>query len=120
MLALSMASTSEILHLGKSLGISPELLSSIMKSSSGNNWCIEKYNPVPGVMPTSPASKNYVPGFGVQLMLKDVKLAVDAAREKNVHLTMGETVRKLYTEVVDNPELKDKDFSVIYKHVSSH
>ncbi|MES2947608.1 MAG: alcohol dehydrogenase catalytic domain-containing protein [Pseudomonadota bacterium] len=50
-----------------------------MRRSSGGNWALEKYNPVPGVMETAPASKGYAGGFGTDLMLKDLGLAQDSA-----------------------------------------
>ena len=57
----------------------PKVLSEIMRRSSGGNWALEKYNPLPGVMETAPASKGYAGGFGTDLMLKDLGLAQENA-----------------------------------------
>jgi 3-hydroxyisobutyrate dehydrogenase len=72
LLGILMIGTSEALALGVANGLDPKVLSEIMRRSSGGNWALEKYNPMPGVMETSPASKNYAGGFGTDLMLKDL------------------------------------------------
>ncbi|RYF33691.1 MAG: 3-hydroxyisobutyrate dehydrogenase, partial [Comamonadaceae bacterium] len=74
LLGILMIGTSEALALGVANGIDPKVLSEIMRRSSGGNWALEKYNPMPGVMETSPSSKNYAGGFGTDLMLKDLGL----------------------------------------------
>jgi len=72
LLAIHMIGTSEALNLGQKLGLDAKLLTQIINSSSGRNWSSEMYNPVPGVMPNSAASRNYEGGFGAALMLKDL------------------------------------------------
>jgi len=68
LLGILMIGTSEALSLGKANGLDLAALSEIMRLSSGGNWALEKYNPVPGIMPNAPASKDYAGGFGVDLM----------------------------------------------------
>ncbi|OED40340.1 3-hydroxyisobutyrate dehydrogenase [Endozoicomonas sp. (ex Bugula neritina AB1)] len=96
LLAILMTGTSEALKLGMDNGLKPEVLSDIMKSSSGGNWVLEKYNPVPGVMPEAPSSKQYQGGFMTGLMLKDLNLALSAAHESKTATPMGAMAENLY------------------------
>ncbi len=82
-LAIEMIGISEALSLGKTLGMDEKILTNIMKVSSSRCWSIDTYNPVPGVMENVPASRNYDGGFACDLMLKDVKIAVEVAKEVN-------------------------------------
>ena len=74
------------------------LLSEIMLASSGRNWSLEVYNPYPGVMENAPASKDYKPGFMVDLMVKDLGLAMEIAGSSDVDNPMGQLAKKLYTQ----------------------
>jgi len=97
LLAIHMIGTSEALSMGARSGLDPAALSEIFKASSGRNWSVEVYNPYPGVMPTAPSSNDYAPGFMVDLMCKDLGLALDIASESNLNLPMGELASSLYT-----------------------
>lgn len=97
LLGILMAGTSEALSLGVANGLDPKVLSEIMAKSSGRNWVTELYNPWPGVMPNTPASKDYAGGFGVDLMLKDLGLAAEAALHTNAATPLGELARNLYS-----------------------
>eukprot|EP00178_Gracilaria_changii_P008148 TRINITY_DN25134_c0_g1_i1.p1 TRINITY_DN25134_c0_g1~~TRINITY_DN25134_c0_g1_i1.p1 ORF type:complete len:104 (+),score=3.95 TRINITY_DN25134_c0_g1_i1:312-623(+) len=79
-LAIQMVSAAEALALGKSLGMDSKILTNIMKVSSSRCWSVDTYNPVPGVLEGVPANKNYDVGFACDLMLKDLRLAVEAAK----------------------------------------
>lgn len=96
MLGILMAGTAEALNLGVAHGLDPKVLSEIMSKSSGRNWALEVYNPWPGVMENAPASKGYAGGFGVDLMLKDLGLALEAAVSSKVATPMGAQARGLY------------------------
>ncbi len=96
LLAIQMIGTSEALALGIASGLDPKVLSEIMKQSSGGNWVLEKYNPVPNVMETTPASKGYAGGFGTDLMLKDLGLALAAAVSARASTPLGSLARSLY------------------------
>lgn len=96
LLAIQMIGTSEALALGIASGLDPKVLSEVMKRSSGGNWVLEKYNPVPGVVETAPASKGYAGGFGTDLMLKDLGLALDAAVTARASAPLGSLARSLY------------------------
>ncbi|ARP94248.1 3-hydroxyisobutyrate dehydrogenase [Bordetella genomosp. 13] len=96
LLGILMAGTSEALALGVANGLDPKVLSDIIAKSSGRNWATELYNPWPGVMPNVPASKDYAGGFGVDLMLKDLGLAAEAALAARAAVPLGELARNLY------------------------
>jgi len=96
LLGIAMAGTAEALALGVANGLDPKVLSEIISKSSGCNWSIEKYNPWPGVMENVPASKGYAGGFGVDLMLKDLGLASEAAINTGSVIALGELARNLF------------------------
>ncbi|OZI49712.1 3-hydroxyisobutyrate dehydrogenase [Bordetella genomosp. 4] len=97
LLGILMAGTSEALALGVANGLDPKVLSDIIAKSSGRNWATELYNPWPGVMENTPASKGYAGGFGVDLMLKDLGLAAEAALSSRSSIPLGELARNLYS-----------------------
>ncbi|WKE66843.1 3-hydroxyisobutyrate dehydrogenase [Gallaecimonas kandeliae] len=110
LLSVLMAGTCESLKLGMAHGLDPKVLSDIMKVSSGGNWVLEKYNPVPGVMENAPASKGYQGGFMSQLMSKDLELAMGAAGEVAAPVPMGALARSLY-QMHNKKGNGTKDFS---------
>lgn len=97
LLGILMAGTAEALALGAANGLDPKVLSDIIAKSSGRNWATELYNPWPGVMDQAPASKDYAGGFGVDLMLKDLGLAAEAALSTRASTPLGELARNLYS-----------------------
>ena len=96
LLAIHMIGTCEALEMGARNGLDPKVLSEIMLASSGRNWSLEVYNPYPGVMPTAPASKDYQPGFMVDLMVKDLGLAMEIAQQCGIDNAMGKMAIELY------------------------
>lgn len=96
LLAIHMIGTAEALNLGVANGMDPAVLSAIMKQSSGDNWSLQKYNPMPGVMDGVPASRGYSGGFGSDLMLKDLGLAEEAALAAGAAIPLGGLARQLY------------------------
>ena len=96
LLAVQMTATAEALALGAAEGLDPETLSAIMQRSSGGNWPLNVYNPWPGVMEGVPASRGYEGGFLVDLMIKDLELALDAATGSGTPIAMGALARNLY------------------------
>ena len=112
LLSVLMVGTSEALSLGVDNGLDPSVLSDIMLASSGRNWTLEVYNPYPGVMDTAPASNDYKPGFMVDLMCKDLGLALEAASGSRSATPMGELASKLYTAHQDSGN-GQMDFSSI-------
>jgi 3-hydroxyisobutyrate dehydrogenase len=96
LLGILMIGTSEAIALGVANGLDPKVLSEIMRRSSGGNWALEKYNPLPGVMENAPASKGYAGGFGTDLMLKDLGLAQENAAAVRAATPLGGLARNLY------------------------
>ncbi|MBY0358223.1 MAG: 3-hydroxyisobutyrate dehydrogenase [Candidatus Obscuribacterales bacterium] len=96
LLSILMIGTSEALNLGVANGLDPKVLSEIMQKSSGRNWALEIYNPYPGVMDGTPASREYVGGFAVDLMAKDLGLAIEAGLQTHTTTPLGSTAFDLY------------------------
>lgn len=112
LLSVLMAGTCEALRLGIDNGLDASKLSEIMLASSGRNWTLEVYNPCPGVMATAPASNHFNPGFMVDLMCKDLGLAMDTAALTQSSTPMGALARSLYVAHQSNGN-GQKDFSSI-------
>ena len=113
-LAVSMAAVAEACNLGIRLGMSAAKLAAIMNASTARCWASDTYHPVPGVMPAVPSSREYSGGFGSELMMKDLGLALQAADTAGVRLEMGESVLQLYQRVKERG-WGGKDFSVVYE-----
>jgi 3-hydroxyisobutyrate dehydrogenase len=96
LLAIHMIGTCEALQLGADHGLDPKVLSEIMLASSGRNWSLELYNPWPGVMENVPASRDYAGGFAVNLMNKDLGLAIEAAMDSGTNTPLGALAKSLY------------------------
>jgi len=118
LLGILMAGTAEALALGIANGLDPQVLSDIMNKSSGRNWALELYNPIPGVMENVPASRAYSGGFGVDLMLKDLGLAAETALNAHAAIPLGELTRNLYA-VHSNAGSGALDFSSIVNLIQS-
>jgi 3-hydroxyisobutyrate dehydrogenase len=110
LLGISMIGTSEAMNLGVSLGMDPKILAGIINTSSGRCWSSDTYNPYPGVMENVPASRGYSGGFGGDLMLKDLGLAVDAARAAKQPVMLGAAAQQVYQMMSSHGD-GGKDFS---------
>ena len=117
LLAVHMIGTCEALQMGVNNGLDPKVLSDIMLKSSGRNWSLEVYNPYPGVMENVPSSNDYKPGFMTNLMLKDLGLAMDAAKQSGSAVPMGALAQSLYTVLKHNDERDGlSDFSSVLSY----
>lgn len=116
-LGISMAAVSEAMLLGQQLGVDPKILARIINTSSGRCWSSDTYNPVPGVMPNVPSSRGYSGGFAVDLMAKDVSLAVAAANALKTPLPMGGPALQLYN-LISRQGYGGKDFSSVFEFLS--
>jgi 3-hydroxyisobutyrate dehydrogenase len=96
LLGISMIGVAEAMNLGTALGIDAKVLAGIINTSSGRCWSSDTYNPYPGVMDNVPAARGYTGGFGTDLMLKDLGLATDAARQAKQSVVMGAAAQQLY------------------------
>ena len=95
-LGITMAGVAEAMSLGAALGIDPKVLGGIINTSTGRCWSSDTYNPFPGVIETAPSSRGYTGGFGTDLMLKDLGLATDAAKQVRQPVYLGALAQQLY------------------------
>ena len=114
MLGIQMIGACEAIRLGVANGMDPKVLSEVMTRSSGRNWVLEGYNPCPGVMENVPASRGYNGGFGVDLMLKDLGLAVENALACGAAVPLGALARNLF-DLHSKAGSGGLDFSSIYR-----
>jgi len=114
MLAISMIGVSEGFMLAKRLGLDFQKLFDIASTSSGQSWAMTSYCPVPGPVPASPANRDYAAGFTAAMMLKDLKLAQDAARTSGATTPLGAEAAALYGLCVGHGH-GAKDFSGIIR-----
>lgn len=97
LLSVLMLGTSEALQMAIDNGLDPKVMSDIMLQSSGRNWTLELYNPCPDVMPNVPSSNDYQGGFMVDLMKKDLGLAMDTGLKSQSATPMGALAQSLYS-----------------------
>ncbi|MBR0646207.1 3-hydroxyisobutyrate dehydrogenase [Plastoroseomonas hellenica] len=100
MLAATMCVTAEAFILAEKLGLSHQALFDVASKSSAQSWALTTYCPVPGPVPTSPANRDYRPGFAASLMVKDVSLAQQAAASTGTQSPIGAKALELYQRFV--------------------
>jgi 3-hydroxyisobutyrate dehydrogenase len=115
-LGATMAATCEAFVLAQKLGLDPRVFFEISSKASGQSWSMTSYAPVAGVGPDTPADHDYEGGFAAALMLKDLKLAAEAARSVGAYTPMGAEAEELYQRFVDRGG-GSKDFSGIIKMI---
>jgi 3-hydroxyisobutyrate dehydrogenase len=115
-LGVSMIAVSEAFVLAEKLGLDKQKLFDISSKSSGQCWSMTNYCPVPGPVPTSPANRDYQAGFTAAMMLKDLKLAQEAATAAGASTPMGAEAAALYDRYVDSGEAS-RDFSGIFRFI---
>ena len=115
-LGATMVVTCEAFVLAQKLGLDPQVFFDISSKASGQSWSMTSYAPVPGVGPDTPADHDYEGGFAAALMLKDLKLAEQAAQSVGAYTPMGGEAEELYQRFVDRGGA-NKDFSGIIKMI---
>ena len=118
-LAVSMIGTSEAINLAQSLGMDAKKVSEIMSTSTARCWSVDTYNPCPGVMDGVPSSRGYAGGFGVDLMLKDLGLATEAAKAAGAPVPLGAHSQQLYA-LISAKGGGGKDFSSVFEFFQKH
>ena len=96
MLAISMIGVCEAFVLAEKLGLSHQALFDVASTSSGQCWAITSYCPVPGPVPAAPSNNAYKAGFASALMLKDLKLAQEAASAAGATTPLGAAAAQVY------------------------
>jgi 3-hydroxyisobutyrate dehydrogenase len=114
LLGATMAATCEAFVLAQKLGLDPQKFYDIASISSGQSWSMTSYCPLPGIGPESPADRDYQGGFAATLMLKDLKLALDAANHVGAEVPMGKRAAALYDHLVESGQ-GEFDFSALIK-----
>jgi 3-hydroxyisobutyrate dehydrogenase len=114
LLGIHMIGTCEAFAMAQRLGLDPQKFYDISSVSSGQCWSMTSYCPVPGVGPSSPADNGYQGGFATALMLKDLKLAMEAAGTAGSETPMGLRAKELYEAFADAGN-GGMDFSAIIK-----
>ena len=116
LLGASMIATCETFVLAQKLGLDPQVFFDIASKASGQNWSMTSYCPVPSVGPETPADRDYEGGFAAALMLKDLRLAMEAAAGADSYTPMGAAAEELYARFVELGGA-GKDFSAIIKMI---
>jgi 3-hydroxyisobutyrate dehydrogenase len=117
-LGISMIAVSEAFVLAEKLGLDKQKLFDISSKSSGQCWSMTSYCPVPGPVPTSPANRDYQAGFTAAMMLKDLKLAQEAAKSAGAKTPLGGEAAAIYDRYVGGGE-GGRDFSGIIRFIRS-
>lgn len=117
MLAISMIGACEAFTLADRLGLSAEALFEVASRSSGQSWALTGYCPVPGLVPTSPANRDYQAGFTAAMMAKDLRLAQDAANSVDAVAPLGAQARSLFA-LFKGKGHGELDFSAIIKMIA--
>ncbi|PJG49196.1 3-hydroxyisobutyrate dehydrogenase [Sphingobium sp. LB126] len=112
LLGATMVATCETFAMAKKLGLDPQTFYDISSVSSGQSWSMTSYCPVPGIGPQSPSDNGYQGGFAVGLMLKDLKLASEAAASVGASVPMGNAAESLYQLLANQGEAA-RDFSLM-------
>ena len=112
LLATTMIGVGEAFNLGENLGLDLKKLFDVLSTSTGNCWAINTYCPIEGVGPNSPADNNFQPGFSVNLMLKDLTIALNAIRDTNTLAPFGTKSQENFKRMVDDKK-GELDFSAI-------
>ena len=117
MLAIQMISVAEGFSLAQKLGLDPQKLYDISSTATARCWSLNDYCPVPGPVPTSPANRDYQPGFAAALMLKDLRIAMEAAQGAGAATPMGAQATQIYG-MMDMAGMADLDFSGVIRFIN--
>jgi 3-hydroxyisobutyrate dehydrogenase len=115
-LGVSMIAVSEAFLLAERLGLSHQAMFDVVSTASGQCWSLTTYCPVPGLVPASPANNAYKPGFSAALMLKDLKLAQQAAAAAGAATPLGAEAAQIYA-LYNNAGGSGDDFSGVIRYL---
>ncbi len=114
MLAIQMIAVSEGFNLAAKLGLEAQKLYDISSTATARCWSLNDYCPAPGPVPASPANRDYQPGFAAALMLKDLRIAMEAAQAAGAHTPLGAQATQIYA-LMDLAGQSGKDFSGVIR-----
>ena len=112
-LGVTMIGTCEAFALADKLGLDRQAMFDVVSTSSGYSWTMNAYCPAPGIGPQSPADNSYKPGFAADLMLKDLRLSQQAAKDVDADTPMGAAATALYQAFVEHEDGAGQDFSAM-------
>jgi 3-hydroxyisobutyrate dehydrogenase len=115
-LGVSMIAVCEAFVLAERLGLAAEKLFEISSKSSGQCWSLTSYCPAPGPVPSAPSNRGYRPGFTAAMMLKDLRLAQEAAIAGGAATPLGAEAAALYALFVGAGNAQT-DFSGIIRMI---
>jgi len=118
-LGATMVATCEAFALADRLGLDRQRMFDVVSTSSGQSWSMTSYCPAPGVGPQSPADNGYRPGFAAELMLKDLRLAAEAAEACGARTPMGAAALAEYAAFVEKEDGRGQDFSAMLVRLAS-
>ena len=108
----------EAFNLAERLGLEAETFFNIASNASGQCWSMTSYCPAPGPVPSAPSNRNYEAGFTVAMMLKDLRLALDAAQSAAAATPLGEQAKSIYA-AMDAQGLSALDFSSVMRLIKN-
>jgi 3-hydroxyisobutyrate dehydrogenase len=118
-LGISMIAVSEAFVLGEALGLTNEALFEVSSNATGQCWALTTNCPVPGPVPTSPANRDFAPGFAAALMAKDLGLAANAVAASGVDARLGLAAAQIYAKLAES-ERAGQDFSTVINVIREH
>ena len=116
LLAITMSGLGEAIRLANSESLNMEKFYEVLSTSTGSCWALNNYAPIKGIGPESPADNEFKPGFSSHLMLKDLSLALTAAKKADLNLTFGKEALNKYQKLINNDK-GNLDFSNIINQV---
>lgn len=114
MLGIQMISVAEGFRLAQEVGLNEQTLFDVAGSSSGDCFALRTFCPIPGLVDIAPSTNDFKPGFSSELMLKDMNLALNAAKAANIELPLGTDAASQYKTLVESGQA-GADFSVVIK-----
>lgn len=118
-LGINIVAVSEAFALAEKLGLSSEALFDVASTSTGQCWALTTYCPVPGLVPTSPSNNDYKPGAPATMLLKDLRLAQDAAKSSDACTPLGNHTIDIFENFIKDG-FGDQDFSAIIKYIRAN
>lgn len=112
--------TSEAMDMGMRAGIDADVLASVFAAGTAQNAICDSFNPVPRVCPAAPSSNGYQGGFRVQLMRKDMGLAVDMARRLKSRNILGASGLGVYSAASEATDCRDLDSRVVFRYIGGN
>ena len=113
--AIASLASSEALNIGVKLGLDPKRLTDVINASGGQTWITSNINPVPGVQPNVPSSRDYEGGFRIELCKKVFEMGIDLARQANARTVLDQATLKAFEEAAADERYAGKDARVVYK-----